>query len=161
MRLIIRRAEAADAEIIADHNCALAWETEQVQLPPAIVLAGVRTGLRQAPEVRYFVAELNGAVVGQLMFSREWSDWRNGWIVWLQSVYVSTDHRQQGVFRQLFEESVAEIVREDSPVCLRLYVEQQNKAASSCYERLGFAADNYRVMEKPMRAATADDSSVN
>ena len=89
----IRPATADDADIITEFNYRLAFETEGRELDRDILQAGVVRGLQRGDEARYFLAELNGTVVGQLMITREWSDWRNGWTVWLQSVYVHADHR--------------------------------------------------------------------
>lgn len=145
----IRPARPEDAAAIAKMNQQLAEETEGRRLPDAVVEAGVERGLGLAPEVRYFVAESSGQPIGQLMLTREWSDWRNGWMLWLQSVFVEADFRRQGVFRRLLEFGLAACRETDQPVCVRLYVELENHAATEVYRRLGFGCAGYRVMERP------------
>lgn len=151
MQLRFRSADFTDAAVLADFNCQLAWETEHRQLDRELVLAGVEGGLKRYPEVRYFVAEKGGEVIGQLMLTREWSDWRNGWMIWLQSVYVQADCRRQKVFQRLLQFATAAVQQEDNPVCLRLYVEHNNAAAQGCYQSLGFRDAGYLVMEQPLR----------
>jgi ribosomal protein S18 acetylase RimI-like enzyme len=144
-----REATLADVNVITDYNCRLAKETEDRVLETDVVRNGVRRGLQLAPEVRYFVAESEGRVIGQIMFTREWSDWRNGWMIWLQSVYVAAEFRQCGVFRRLLETSLQAIEAQAPVVCLRLYVEHENDAAKNCYRSLGFTDSGYQVMEAP------------
>ncbi|MCA9064149.1 MAG: GNAT family N-acetyltransferase [Planctomycetaceae bacterium] len=145
--VLIRRATESDHLMIVDFNCRLAEETEAKQLERDIVTDGVLSGLEQPDDVQYWLAEVDGETVGQLMLTREWSDWRNGWIVWLQSVYVSAPHRRSGVFRQLFAH-VRDACRSDpSVVGLRLYVEQENDRAVQTYQALGFRDAGYRVLE--------------
>ena len=143
-----REAVAADTETLVQYNCLLALETEQKTLQRETVRQGVVTGLTLAPEVRYFVAESAGVVIGQLMLTREWSDWRNGWMSWLQSVYVTAEFRGQGVFRGLLEHAIDAVRLSDNPVCLRLYVEHENAGAMECYRRLAFQDSGYLVMER-------------
>jgi len=88
-------------------NQCLALESEGARLDPDILRRGIERGLSRFPEVQYFVAEISGRMVGQLMLTREWSDWRDGWLLWLQSVYVDREFRRQGVFRRLLEFSLA------------------------------------------------------
>lgn len=145
--LKIRDAATTDAEVIADFNCRLAMETENKTLDSALVCRGVRRGLEQAGEVTYLVGELNGQVVGQLMLTREWSDWRDGWMYWLQSVYVLAEFRGQSVFRELLQHATAQLRHRSDVVGLRLYVEEENSVAIETYQRLGFTAPGYRVME--------------
>jgi ribosomal protein S18 acetylase RimI-like enzyme len=144
-----REAILADVDVIADYNCRLAHETETRILDADVVRNGVRRGLQLAPEIRYFVAEAEGQVIGQIMFTREWSDWRDGWMIWLQSVYVAADFRQCGVFRRLLETSLQTIESVSPVVCLRLYVEHENDDAKNCYRSLGFTDSGYQVMEAP------------
>ncbi len=148
--IIIRRAGLADARLLADFNCRLAIETEDKQLDADTVLSGVTNGLTRGDEVSYYVAEVDGRVVGQLMLTREWSDWRNGWMAWLQSVYVLHDYRSKGVFRTLLNHAHEAMKSRGDVVNLRLYVEEENSNAVSAYLRRGFKFPGYRVMEMPL-----------
>lgn len=147
----IRRASSSDIAILTDFNCRLAVETEGRTLDAGTVMSGVTRGLGRGDEVRYFIAEIGDSVTGQLMLTREWSDWRDGWIYWLQSVYIASDFRGQGVFRQLLDHVTQLLSSEPDVVCLRLYVEEENQAAIATYTRLGFQRPGYHVMERPLR----------
>jgi ribosomal protein S18 acetylase RimI-like enzyme len=144
---VYRSAQPSDVGRMAEMNCRLARETEGKELDEVMVLAGVRRGLELAPEVRYFVAESHSGIVGQVMITREWSDWRNGWMVWLQSVYVDADYRGRGIFRRLLNHAVEAARAEGDVVCIRLYVEHENQSAQSVYRRLGFDSAGYEVLE--------------
>jgi GNAT superfamily N-acetyltransferase len=143
----VRRATPADAEVVAEFNIRLAGETEDHVLDPAVIGPGVRTALSDATKCLYFVAEAGGRVVGQTMVTFEWSDWRNGDVWWLQSVYVDPAFRGRGVFRALHA-AVEGAAREARAVGLRLYVWNQNARAQATYAKLGWADGNYRVMER-------------
>lgn len=143
----IRRGVPADSDTLAEFNTRMAVETEGVRLDPAVINAGVRAALSDEAKATYFVAEMAGRVVGQLMVTREWSDWRNGDIWWVQSVYVHPDHRRRGVFRSLYDHARAEAEKVGA-VGMRLYVEENNAAAQAVYRRLGMSATCYRVMQE-------------
>ena len=145
--LLVRPARFEDWPTLVDFNQRLAWETEQKRLDPAKIVPGVQAVLHDAGKGRYFVAERNGAIVGQMMHTLEWSDWRNGPIWWLQSVYVAPEERQRGVFRELLE-FVVEQARSTGVVGIRLYVEDQNQRAQQTYARSGFAPGGYHVLER-------------
>ncbi len=147
----IRAARLDDAEIIARFNCQLAEETEDTRLDASTVLAGVRQLLADPAKGRYLVAEQQGAIIGQLAHTREWSDWRNGDLWWIQSVYVQADFRGAGVFRSLYQH-LETLARESGNVVgIRLYVERHNEQAQSAYRRLGLVKTEYEVMQKVWR----------
>ena len=148
MPLSIRRAVPADAPIIVEFNRLLAEESEGMALQLDVLRSGVLAGLADPNKSLYFVAKLEGAVVGQLMITREWSDWRNGWFWWIQSVYVRSQFRRQGVFRALFEHVHQAAGRDPEVIGLRLYVEEENKDAQHIYERMGMEWTSYRVLER-------------
>ena len=153
----IREACPSDAAQIAAFNCALALETEEKQLDDATVLAGVARALEDAATCRYFVAEAGGRIVGQLMITYEWSDWRAGVFWWIQSVYVEPAARRQGLFRALYA-WVRERALAEPDVCgLRLYVERANRAAQHMYTAMGMEETAYRLWEEslPARGGTA------
>src|SRR5687768_12424688 len=106
MPVTIRRAEPRDAPAVAEFNRLLAWETEHKRLDPPVLARGVERLLADPAKGFYLVAEAGGAMVGQVMATFEWSDWRDGWFWWVQSVYVRDDYRRAGVFRALFAELV-------------------------------------------------------
>jgi GNAT superfamily N-acetyltransferase len=148
MAFRVREATPADAAVVVEFNRLLAEESEGKQLDPAVLAAGVAAQLADPQKGRYFVAEEGGAILGQLGLTFEWSDWRNGWMWWIQSVYVRPDARRRGVFRALFEHVRQAALNDGQVVGLRLYVERENHGAQMTYERLGMQASGYFVLER-------------
>jgi GNAT superfamily N-acetyltransferase len=147
MDIKIREATSVDGPIIADFNMQLARESEALELEPARVKAGVAALLEDPAKGTYYAAEAGGALAGQLMITYEWSDWRNGNIWWIQSVYVRPLFRRAGVFRALFNH-VQGLARGRKDVCsIRLYVHAENTRAAQSYERLGMTKTQYEVFE--------------
>jgi ribosomal protein S18 acetylase RimI-like enzyme len=147
MDLEIREAVASDAAQIAQYNALLAMESEGTRLAPEVAELGAEAMFADRSRGRYWLAEVDGEVVGQLMLTYEWSDWRNGMVWWIQSVYVHGDFRRRGVFSTLYRH-VESLARQEPEVCgLRLYVERDNAHAQSTYEALGMHTTNYLVMQ--------------
>jgi GNAT superfamily N-acetyltransferase len=144
--LRIRGAALADAEIIAAYNAAMAMETEHKQLDLAVLRAGVEGAIRQPEAARYYLAEVDGRFVGQLMVTFEWSDWRNANFWWIQSVYVHPEFRSRGIFGALYRH-VERLARDAGACGLRLYVERENTGAQAAYRRLGMTDSGYLVYE--------------
>ena len=148
----VRPATPADLDVLVDFNAAMALETEDRRLDPDRLRAGVSTALSDPARGAYRVAERDRRVVGALLLTREWSDWRNGWFWWIQSVYVAPDARGRGVYRALHESVLAE-ARADREVCgVRLYVEQDNRAAQATYAAVGMRRARYVVYEDDFTA---------
>jgi GNAT superfamily N-acetyltransferase len=143
----VRPARPADAPTIVEFNRILAQESEGKTLDPAVLSAGVDAVLADPVRGLYFLAEEGGEVIGQTMITTEWSDWRNGWIWWIQSVYVRPAHRRRGVFRALFEH-VHRSARDAGVVGLRLYVERANHVAQQTYASMGLGPTGYVVLER-------------
>ena len=148
MTIVIRDAAPADGAVIAEFNSRLSEETEGKSLDPALIGPGVAAMLADPLKGRYWVAEAEGEIVGQIMVTYEWSDWRNGNWWWLQSVYVREDHREKGIFGALFRYVEALARDDDSVVGIRLYVEKDNGRAQSIYDRLGFRETGYQMQQK-------------
>jgi GNAT superfamily N-acetyltransferase len=144
----IRRALPSDAARVVDWNTRLAVETEDVVLDPSILGPGVAAALADPARALYWIAEVDGVPAGQVMVTFEWSDWRNGFHWWLQSVYVEAPFRGRGVFRALLDNLAAE-AKAAGAVGLRLYVYDANAAAQEVYAKLGFRDAHYRVLERP------------
>ena len=153
MTLDIRVATPNDAPTIAEFNQRMALETEKKTLEPAVVLRAVKRVFSDAAKGFYIVAESNAEIVGQLMITYEWSDWRDGWIWWIQSVYVRADHRRQGVFRSLYSELIAHAKRAGDVVAIRLYVEKDNIRAQTTYRQLGMRDPGYLILEAMLLTA--------
>lgn len=144
--LHVRRATPADLELLVSGNLTMARETEGLDLDPDTLRAGVRALLEERAPGTYWVAELDGRVVGQLAITYEWSDWRNRIVWWIQSVHVEHAVRRQGVFRMLYQAVRAEAIAAGA-AGLRLYVDTRNSRAQAVYRSLGMDGDHYHVYE--------------
>ncbi len=144
---MIRKANHKDQEIVVTFNYNLAKETEALDLPLDRLVAGVGNVLEDSSKGIYYVYVLDGQVVGQMMVTLEWSDWRNGYFWWIQSVYVHKEYRGQGIFQALYQ-YVKGLAENDAQVCgLRLYVEGANTAAQKAYEKIGMNKTEYHFYE--------------
>jgi ribosomal protein S18 acetylase RimI-like enzyme len=148
MSLSIRQAVPADAAIVAEFNRLLALESENKTLDPAVLAAGVAAGLADPHKGMYFLAEEDGAALGQVQYTTEFSDWRNGWLWWIQSVYVRPEARRRGVFRALYEHLDQAARANPEVIGLRLYVERDNLAAQKTYRQMGMEPTSYIVFER-------------
>ena len=147
MDITLRQATVADAPIVVRFNSLLAAETENKSLDQVLLRQGVEALLGNPSKGLYFLAELDGTVVGQTMITYEWSDWRNGTFWWIQSVYVAKEARGTGVFKALFEHIHALAAGQPDVCGLRLYVDENNAGARQTYERLGMKHSHYRMFE--------------
>ena len=146
--IIVRRADADDADVIVAFNRAMALETEGKVLREEVASRGV-AGLFANPGLGFYVvAEAGGEVVGSLMITTEWSDWRDGSFWWIQSVYVRPDSRQRGIYRRLYR-FVQDMAAKDPAVCgFRLYAERGNSIAQKAYKALGMEETSYVMFEE-------------
>jgi len=152
MTIQVRQAGAADVDLVCELNRLLALESEGKTLEPALLRSGVTAALADEGKGVYFLAEEAGLILGQMGVTYEWSDWRNGWFWWIQSVYVRAEARRRGIFSLIFEYLAAAARADPAVIGLRLYVERDNSAAHATYRKMGLEWTTYQVMEQyPLR----------
>ena len=145
--ITIRKATFHDIHALVDFQRRLAIESEGVTLDAATLKKGMRALFEDPTKGFYNVAEDGNEIVGCHMITYEWSDWRNGMVWWLQSVYVKESHRKRGVFRKMFE-NLSSIVKNDPEIIgLRLYVDKTNARAQQVYAAMGMNGEHYTVFE--------------
>lgn len=145
--IAVGRAATEDVAAIAQFNIAMAAETEDLALDPQTVHAGVAAVVSDDRRGFYLVARSDGKAVGSLMVTYEWSDWRNGNLWWIQSVYVVSSARKQGIFRLLYDNVISLAKQSGDAAGVRLYVEKDNRGAQEVYRKLGMSETAYRVFE--------------
>ena len=143
----IRKANLNDVETIAKFNYNLAYETENKELDMDVLKKGVENLINDNSKGQYYVYTIDEKIVGQIMYTYEWSDWRNKTFLWVQSVYVDKEYRQKGVFKSLYNYVKSFCDNDDSIGGIRLYVEKQNKNAQSTYKSLGMIECEYDMYE--------------
>jgi GNAT superfamily N-acetyltransferase len=142
-----RDANMRDLLPIVDFQVKMARETEGIDLDVHVCMRGVEAVFEDRSLGRYVIAEVDGQAVGSLLLTYEWSDWRNGVVWWIQSVYVQPEHRRQGIYAGLYKHvqrvaTVNEIVKG-----IRLYVDRRNTDAQEVYRKLGMDGEHYQVFE--------------
>jgi ribosomal protein S18 acetylase RimI-like enzyme len=150
--ITVRAAQRGDIDTLVEFNSAMAMETESKTLPRDMLRAGMTALFDEPRRGFYRIAEIDGEIVGCLMITFEWSDWRNGDWWWLQSVYVKPAYRRHGVFRAMYDHIERAAQAAPDVVGLRLYVEKENHRAQSTYASLGMTEEHYLMYRKTLRA---------
>lgn len=146
--ITIRIANREDAPALIEFNQAMALETEGKTLDAQILTSGVESVFGDERKDFYVVAEEQSKIIGGLMITFEWSDWRDAWFWWIQSVYILPEGRGKKIYSRLYD-FVKEKARESKNVCgIRLYVEKENTHAQKVYEKLGMEASHYLMYEE-------------
>ena len=146
--ITVRPACLSDLDLLVRFSAAMAEETEDRKLDLERLRQGIAAVLTSTERGEYLVAETISEVIGQLLITYEWSDWRNGMFWWIQSVYVEPAMRRRGVFRAMHEYVLLETQRRPDVCGIRLYVEKDNAAAQAAYRRLGMRVTAYQVYEQ-------------
>lgn len=141
-----REAHVTDRDTIVDFQIAMARETEEIALDRDVCTRGVQAVFDDPSRGRYFVAEEDGRVAASLLITYEWSDWRNGNVWWIQSVYVRPAFRRRGVYAQMYEH-VKAIAESENVRGIRLYVDRRNTPAQDVYRRCGMNGEHYLLFE--------------
>ena len=147
LAIVVRNATQDDLNTVVAFNAAMAKETEGKTLNMELLTKGVSAVLAHDNLGFYLMAEAEGRPVGQLLITTEWSDWRNGYFWWIQSVYVDADYRRRGVYRALDSHVRAEARRREDVCGLRLYVERDNLVAQQVYSSLDMHRSHYDMFE--------------
>ncbi len=144
----IRIARKGDIEALVLFNQSMAFETEGKKLEAEILRPGVAAVFDDEHKGFYVVAETGETIAGGLLVTFEWSDWRNKWFWWIQSVYVLPEYRGQSIYGRMYE-FVKALAEERGKVCgFRLYVERDNERAQRVYEKLGMHQSHYLAYEE-------------
>jgi len=144
----IRVAISDDTDSLVEFNQAMALETEGKRLSADVLRPGVEAVFRDTNKGFYVVTESEGSIVGGLLITFEWSDWRNKWFWWIQSVFIRPEARGERVYSRMYE-VVKRRAAEAGNVCgFRLYVENDNYHAQTVYEKLGMQASHYLMYEE-------------
>ena len=145
--MTIREAKVNDIPVIIDFQLKMALETENITLDKSLLSRGISGLFRDPAKGTYFVAEEKHQIQGCLMTTYEWSDWRDGIVLWIQSVYVLEEFRRQGVYKKLYQHIQKMALSDSRLKGIRLYVDKTNRFAKKVYQNLGMNGDHYTVYE--------------
>jgi ribosomal protein S18 acetylase RimI-like enzyme len=144
----IRKALVGDLHQIIEFQLNMAFETEKLKLNSEVLTAGVNAVFNDSAKGQYYVAEAEeGRVVASLLTTYEWSDWRNATVIWIQSVYVHKDFRNQSIFKRMYAHVKSLVSSDNSIAGIRLYVDKSNISAQNVYAKIGMSGEHYQVFE--------------
>ena len=151
----IRIAKRSDADALVEFNQAMALETEGKTLSADVLRPGVEAVFDDTNKGFYVVTECEGRIVGGLLVTYEWSDWRNKWFWWIQSVFIRPEARGKSIYRRMYE-FIKQRADEAGNVCgFRLYVENDNHHAMQVYHAVGMQASHYLMYEEEPQPPTS------
>ena len=147
-QISIREGSISDTPTIAKFQTQMALETESKILKESTIRQGVESVLKCPNKGFYIIAETDSQIIGSLLVTFEWSDWRNGWFFWIQSVFVDAKYRRQGVYRVMHSEVIRRTKASGNCCGIRLYVEKDNRNAQKVYKTLGMYETDYYLYEE-------------
>ncbi len=145
--IVVTEANSRIQANIVDFQLAMAKETEGIDLDRHVVEKGVKAVFDDPSKGKYYIATINDKVAASLLTTFEWSDWRNGEVYWIQSVYVLPEFRKQGVYKMMYKYIQDQIAELPNIMGIRLYVDSDNKPAQTVYAKLNMDGNHYRLFE--------------
>ena len=145
--MLVRKAKQFDLKPITDFQLSMASETEGIVFNEPTVASGVSAVLNDTNKGQYYVTESDNKIIASLLTTYEWSDWRNGTILWIQSVYVLPEFRRQGVYKKMYSFIKELVLANENLNGIRLYADKSNLPAHKTYENLGMSPDHYFAFE--------------
>lgn len=145
--IVVTEANSGIQANIVDFQVAMAKETEGIELDRHVVEKGVKAVFDDSSKGKYYIATINDKVAASLLTTFEWSDWRNGEVYWIQSVYVLPEFRKQGVYKMMYKYIQDQIAELPNIMGIRLYVDSDNKPAQTVYAKLNMDGNHYRLFE--------------
>jgi GNAT superfamily N-acetyltransferase len=145
--MVIRKAELKDLESLANFQVKMAMETEGLSLSKATVLKGIEHLFEQPQKGEYWGVYFENKIIACTLTIPEWSDWRNGTVLWIHSVYVEQEYRKRGLFRLLYEHLKTMVAEDSALLGIRLYVDKTNVSAQKVYKSLGMNGEHYQLFE--------------
>jgi ribosomal protein S18 acetylase RimI-like enzyme len=136
-----------DLKSLVQFNYDMALETENKKLDIKILKKGIKKVLKRKTDAFYIVTEIKEIVIASLMITKEWSDWKNGYYWWIQSVYVEPEYRRKGLYRKLYKKVNKIALKSDDCCGIRLYVEKNNAIAKKTYYSLDMIESDYEIFE--------------
>jgi GNAT superfamily N-acetyltransferase len=147
MKIEIRDANVEDLDFLVDSMLKMAKETEDLNLSAEVLEPGIKNGLTDPRKAKYYIADIDNQYAGTLMITKEWSDWRNAWVLWIQSVYTVVEYRKKGVYNALYQHIKNMVASHEEYCGIRLYVDKTNIPAQKVYTKLGMNGDHYQFFE--------------
>jgi GNAT superfamily N-acetyltransferase len=145
--MLVRIANNDDISAIVQFQLSMAFETENFELDKSTVEKGVLAVLEDETKGKYYIAEKKGKIIGSLLTTYEWSDWRNGTVLWIQSVFILPEFRRKGVYSRMYRFIKNIVLDDESLNGIRLYADKDNKIAHKTYQKLGMSPDHYVTFE--------------
>ena len=142
-----RQATLTDASNICAFQIAMAFETEKLNLDKATCALGVQAVFEDPSRGDYHICSDGEKVIGCLLLTSEWSDWRNGKVWWVQSVYFLPEYRRQKLFSKFYEYIQGLANTQPNIRGIRLYVDKSNEIAQKVYTKIGMNGDHYQLFE--------------
>ena len=142
--MLLRMASVGDTEKIARNGIMLARESENLEIEYGKILNGVKGVIENNEKGFYFVVEQEHSIIGQMMITYEWSDWRGKDIWWIQSIYVKKKWRRKGIMKKMLDK-IKKMAYEKDVFALRLYVHENNKEAIKAYEKVEMKKSPYYI----------------
>ena len=143
----VLKAQQSDIKEIIQFNINMAMETENKKLNKETVTKGVQEVFNTPSLGYYIIVKDSSGILGCLMITYEWSDWRNGLFWWIQSVYVKKEYRRKGVYRKMYKFIHERAIADKKCTGIRLYVENNNSIAQKVYNNLGMTETYYKLFE--------------
>ncbi len=145
--LSIRLADPSDLDLLVHYQKTMAWETEELELSEDILQKGIQRLFDEPHKGLYWVFVYEGKNIGCVLTLTEWSDWRNGDVLWIHSLFVEAEFRGKGVFKKVYAYFQEKVRREDGLRGIRLYVEKENHRAQKAYQAVGMTKEHYEMYE--------------